>query len=487
MADYTQILEEVCKEFRKATSDTLTESTRQEGARKCREDLISGFKAGHLSTYDRSWDFAKLFEQCVPAGIRQNVLADRGSDTLIESGIQAMSKTMFPEILGASVTIGVIELCQQAPYALASLVPVEPASPNQSEFYGFYDDVYGIVDDSEEELEETQFYGFNPPVKISTTRRGKKKFAHAITREMLAYDGVELVRQMMRNGAKRMTHHRNGKLARALFGLWPYGANPYPYIKDDIPYQVAYTGQNASPYVNAIYGNKLDGTFRPFYMLEDMMDRQVNPYTGQPMNCSYPDIIVMDGAAADLARMGLGLVKIAYDLPSGPANFLVNNVSQDPTDRVFPASAGTRVETDRQSSLQFGRVFSDRYLRQIMTQWYQDVVKLSAADAKEATHQTYAAVDLGRVIRWAQEWPQETLERTGTDTWEYFNQEIVYAIKYMEKADPVIVDPQGMIVNWPDLTQFTLTNFLAAYNSSNGTVAQISGISTAADANKFWR
>ena len=52
-------------------------------------------------------------------------------------------------------------------------------------------------------------------------------------------------------------------------------------------------------------------------------------------------------------------------------------------------------------------------------------------------------------IGWAQEWARETLERVGPDTWEYFNQEIVFAIKFMEKSGPYWKDPRHLKIYKP--------------------------------------
>lgn len=495
MAD-TDIMLEACNSFKKhvAAPDKKPE-TRRENFLQFRKDLLEGFRAGHISTADYSWDFYKMYEQIVPKEIRRDVSDPNASNDLIEHGMNAMTSTMFPELFGTAVTIGMLELTNRAPFNLSGYCGQERANCQQKDFYGFVD-LQDIVDDSEAELEETQFYEFAGPTKLSQTKRSKKKFAHAMTREMLCVDGVELIRQMMRNGSEKLQRHRNKRLGQVLFGMYPYGVNPFPFIKDDTPWRSHYTGQNSgSPWINAMIGNKLDGSFRPFYFIEAMLDDQLDPYTNNPISYNYPDILVMDGMAADKARMGLGMVRVEWGLPGAPSGLAIRssgNPSFDMADPTSNSKSGPyqsgqtpRLTQDRNSGINFSRILTDRYLRQTMRQWYQDVLKLSAADATEATHQTYAVGDLTS-LRWMVEWPEETLERQGPSTWEYFNQEVLYSIKFMEKADPMWINPHGIIINWPDLSQFTTTSLEAAYNATTGTVAKITGLTNNATANKFW-
>lgn len=489
MAD-NEIMLEACGNFKKFVADeSKRPEVRKQNFSQFRDDLLEGFRRGHISTYDKSWDFHRMFEEIVPADARKALTDKNSSQTLIEHGMDAMTSTMFPELFGVTTTVGMLELCNPAPYNLSGYCGTATAGCNQTDFVGMYD-IGQVVDDSEQELEETQFYAVGGSVKISQLKRSKKKFAHAMTREMLCADGIELIRQMMRNGSMRLMKHRNRKLAQALFGLYPYGQNPFPFIKDDIPYRSHYTGQNSGfPWVNAMIGNRLDGSFRPFYFIEEMLDEQKDPYTNQPVNCTYQDILVMDAMAADKARMGLGMVKLEWNLPGAPTNAALRDASgtalSDPSAMFNSSSA--RLTQDRTSGLNFSRILTDRYLREAVRTWYMDVLKLSAAHASDAAHNTYAVGDFSS-LKWVTEWPEETLERQGPDTWEYFNQEVLYSVKFMEKADPMWTNPHGVIINWPDLSTYTLTNFFAAYNASTGTVAKITGVDsgTASTANLFW-
>lgn len=484
------MLQETVKLFKSCVTEGNSQARNLENFSRLREDLIEGYRAGHLSTYDHSWDYAKMYEMIVPDGVRKDIKTAPWGSTVMENAIGAMTSTMFPELWATTTTIGMYEVANKSPYNFAGYCGSRTEAPGKTLDVRLVDDA-DIVDDSEAELEETQFYGLGRTVNFGRIRRGKKKFAHAMTREMLDHPGAGLVRQAMNEGSMRLLKHRNRQLAKAVFGLFPYGVNPFPHIMNGTSYRSHYVGRSGSgaPWSNAMIGNKLDGTMRPFYNIETFLDSMPDHITGDPVSTMLNDIFVMDALAADKARLGLGLVKIAWDAPANSAATINGAVVADPIAARFgTVTTGTpRIEADAQTQVQFGRVLTDRHVRALVKQWYMDVVKLSAADATEATHQTYAAGSLN-ACPWVNEWPEEKLERAGNDTWDYFNREVIYMVKYMEKADPNWDRPRDLVINWPDLSQFTLTNFFAAYNSTNGTIAKITGVSsgTASTANLFW-
>ena len=476
-------LKEAITDYQKNVLCEENPAGRQARYDKWKQGVWSASRVGHVRI-DNTVDWYKLYETIVPnRAIRDGVQSE--SMTQMEEAVTAMASTMFPQIFANMVTVGMLQTCPQADYNLPNVFGTTTAGCGTMDFYGFRD-VYDIVDDCEPELAELKFYGLCPPLKISQTRRCKKRFAHALSREMLCVNGIELIQQMINNGSVKLRRHRTYVLAEAFAQLYPYGENRFPFVQDDMPWKIFYSGGNGAPWINATVGNKLDGTWRPFDLLERFIDEAVDPYTGEPVTCTYPDLMVMDGNAYNKAVMGQRSFEVEFPLPEGGAALPWGGVYQDPTDEIY--GNGTTLRQTKVTGLPFGNIYTDRYLRQSMKRWYEEVLFLSAADAAAAAHQTWFAGNFRNSLVWATEWPEERLVRQGPNTWEYFNQEIIYMVKYLEKADPMWVAPWGVIANFPDLEQFSsVTNMVTAYHASTGTVAQIPGLTNAATANVFWQ
>lgn len=287
--------------------------------------------------------------------------------------------------------------------------------------------------------EETPYKGVCPPNKLTLPKRCKKKFAMGITREMLCYDVNNQIRNLMRTGGEVAALHNSKLVLKMMFSLHKKGANPWPYIQDDVPYDTYF--KTATPWCNRLEANTLDGSYAPFNALETVIELMRDPFTGEPVNCSFKDILVTTLAARQKALVGLGPMSIEFS--SAPDTY----------------GADEKITVQRPADQRFGRVIYDRYAFDLLIDWYESVAGVSSANehalAKTAAGGTYLVGDFKQAFAWTVEWPFETLERQGTDTREYFDQEIIYQVKYLWKAAPMVKNPRAVIQCVPTVSGYT--------------------------------
>lgn len=431
------LTEELLKDFDK--TQKAPESKRKEAVASMCNDMREGYMGKQYSLINEV-DFEKL----VRHGFGESGFADlRVGGKVAEAAIDVTSATAFPDLLATSLTVGMLEFCENAPMTAMNLVSQINMGCGQTEFYGYHP-VGDIVDDEcMNEQSETPYKGICPPDKITPPQRCKKKFAMGIAREMLCYDVNNQIQNLMRTGAEIANLH-NGKIVlRHIFGLNAPGRNANPFIYNDTAYDPYYISGGAGPWENRMVDNNLDGTITPFEAIELFVDEQVDPWTGEPTMCNYSDVLVASIEARDLAMRGMNTMQLAFDVPAAVL------------DRVVIGGANPRAEGVTVGPKNFGTVTYDRYAKRQLQDFYEDVVLLDATDAKDAASKTYLVGDLRRAFAWAVEWPFETLERTGTDTREYFDQEIVWQIKYLWKAAPMTQTPWSVLSCVPDVTAYT--------------------------------
>lgn len=406
------------------------ESQRKDGMQRLCGDVTEGWQSKHFSVA-RELDFDKLMKECVSEPVREQLRSSNRD--LVEVGLDVMASTQFPNLLGTAISVGTFEYCQMAPNTIMNEVTMLNAGCGQEVFYGWHQIGDVVDDDCMDEKEMTPYKGICKPTKLTSPPRCKKKFAMGITREMLCFDVNSNIQNLMRTGAEVANLHNSKMMLRTMFALHRPGANPYPYIEDDIAYDT-YFKTTGSPWINRLDGNVLDGTYTPFNTVEFAAEDLRDPVTGEPVNCQFRDILVTSVAARDAAMRGLGPFSATFDK----------------TDTAY--GSNLKLTQDRPADSRFGRVIYDRYARDLLSAWYTDVVGLSAAGAKDGASKTWLVGDFKNAFGWVVEWPLETLERVGTDTREYWDQEIVYQIKYLWKAAPIVLNPRAVFQCVPTLS-----------------------------------
>jgi len=427
------ITENLVSDFQKVQK--TPESQRKEAMGSLCKDVLEGFNGKHFSVW-KDLDFDKLASSCVSEDVRSGLMS--GQDRLVESALDVMSSTQFPNLLGTAIKVGMWEYCAQSPMTIQNRVTQMTADCGQEVFWGYHPLGDIVDDDCLDEKEETPYKGICQPNKLTSPIRCKKKFAMGIAREMLCYDVNNQIQQLMRTGGDVIALHNGKLILRMLFGLHKEGANPWPYIQDDVPYDT-YFKTAGSPWVNCLENNPLDGTYTPFEAIELHAEDLRDPWTGEPVDCQFRDVLV---TSLDYKQKALrGLQPFSAEFDKTDANY------------------GSNLKlTQERPATEFGNVFYDRYARDQLQDWYENVVGLNAADSKDAAGKTYLVGDIASAFSWVVEWPLETLERVGTDTREYWDQEIVYQIKYLWKAAPMVVNPRAVIRCVPTITGYTSYN-----------------------------
>ena len=428
------ITEELISDFAKAQKSP--ESQRKEAVTGLCENIVEGMQGKHFSVLN-DVDFGKLVAESVPSDIRDALARNRAGDRGLSEALDVMASTSFPDLLGTTIQVGMWESCQQAPMTALSLIDQVQVGCGQTVTYGYHP-LGDIVDDEcLAEKEETPYKGVCPPNKITLPKRCKKKFAMGITREMLCFDVNNQIQKLMKTGGEVAALHNNKLVLKMLFGLHKQGANPWPYIMDDVPYDT-YFQTAGSVWENQLEENDLDATYTPFATLTGMIEDMRDPWTGEPIVCNFPDVLVCSLEQRQKALVGLGPMSIEYD---GPASYGSNE----------------KITVDPKHSWQFGRVLYDRYAIDLIQEWLEDVhgIAATAGLSRNEAEDFYLVGNFKDAFAWTVEWPFETLERSGTDTREYFEQEIVYQVKYLWKAAPMVKNPRSVIRCVPTVAGIT--------------------------------
>jgi len=425
------ITEERIADFQKAGN--APESQRKDAVQGICRDVVEGMRGNHFSVL-KDVDFDKIVAELVPSQAREWLRT--GDNRLVESALDVMASTQFPHLLGTTIQVGMWEASQQAPMTIANEVDQLNVGVGQTVVYGYHP-LGDIVDDEcLAEKEETPYKGVCPPNKLTLPKRCKKKFAMGITREMLAYDVNNQIQNLMRTGGEVAALHNGKLLLKMAFGMHKKNANPWPFIQDDVPYDT-YFKTAGSIWVNRIENNELDGTYTPFEAIELYKEALRDPWTGEPIVTEFRDILVVSRTAQQKALRGLGPFVATFDK----------------TDAAY--GSNLRIEQQRPANGEFGRVIYDRYAHDLLYDWMVNDMGVTTGNAAAAAPKYWLCGDLRRAFAWAVEWPFETLERTGTDTREYFDQEIVYQIKYLWKAAPMVKDPTAVISCVPTVSGIT--------------------------------
>lgn len=412
----------------------MPEARREIEVERIERLLESNWKLGRISVLDHI-DCEQLISDSFRGhwgDMRRVVLAESEqyrTPKIQEHLMDVMTSTQFANLLTTIIRFGVVERCELAPMELLSLVATNLRLSTGTTKVPKFRTTADVVDDCEAELKETQFYSIPSPNLITLPKACKKKFAMGYTREMLGVDPNGALRAEIDRHGEAMDLHIEKLLVDVMFGLYDTGtagANPFPYIEDDIEWHTYQTVGGGGPWENDITSNALDGTYLPFETLERIMEGQRDPYSGEPVVCGgMSKVLVTNMAARQLVFDALGTHTITRD---------------------FAFGTNGRVETVRPAGrwdLQPTDVYMSRYIHDRLTAWYQTTAGggLNLANATAAARNTWLYGDFSRAFALGTEWDRERITRGGTETYEYFTQEIIFSVKWMEKTTPAVLDP----------------------------------------------
>lgn len=349
---------------------------------------------------------------------------------------ETLSSDHFNNLLTTVIRYGAIEAAQNAPTPLMTIVNTSlRLVPGQVDL-PIVRTPADLVDDGVDEWEMVQYKGVPAPNMLRLPKAKKKRLAFRMSREMLAVDAIanQLIRSQIDAQGEAFNIHAEKQLSDAMFGLYDTAtasANPYPYILDGIQLNTFQT--SGSPWKNDVTGAALDGTQVPFEMLEKTIEAAVDPYSGEPADYARrPRIVVNNKAAAQFAMDALGVLRLIRDTTS------VGGSARQELDRAAGSSRFGVGDAD---------IVISRYIRPRLEAWLQTTAGGSnnSTDAATKAGTTWLYGDTERAFAFATEWDRETLTRSGTDTQQYFNDQTIYAIQWIEKTTPAVVDPIRVI------------------------------------------
>lgn len=344
---------------------------------------------------------------------------------------EAMASDNFSNLLTTVIRYGVIEAAELVPMPLRGLVNSSLRIAPGNVDVPVQRSVADIVDDGVAEWEPTLFKGVPTPNMVRIPKARKLRLAFRMSREMAAVDAVAntYIRNAIDAHAEAFNLHAEKLLADLMFGLYDTatpGANPFPHILDGIQYNTFTTG---APWTNDLTGAALDGTQVPFELLMKTIEGIVDPYSGELVDYGRaPKIVVNNENARQLAMDALGGVHLVRDTTS------VGGSARQELDRV---AGSTRF------SVGVNDIVVSRNVRPRLEAWLQTTAGGSnnANDAKTKAGTTWLYGDTMRAFAYGTEWERERVQRGGTDTPEYFQNETVLVVKWVEKSTPVVMDP----------------------------------------------
>lgn len=386
-------------------------------------------------------DFAQFFSDCYGNDWRDMSRAIRGIDeqyrhsSVQESLTAGMSSDQFVNLMTTIIRFGVIEQAELAPMELAKIVNSNLRLGPTTTKVPLIRTIADVVDDGAAEYEPTLSVGIPTPNLVTLPNARKMKFSIAITREMLDVDSAVngVIRQMIEGYGEAISLHMEKLLADLMFGLYDTttaGANPFPYVLDGIQYHTFTTG---APWSNDLTGAGLDGTQVPFELLLKQIEKATDPYSGELIDYQRnAKIVVATEAAKQLAYDALGVVRLIRDTSS------VGGSARQELDR---AAGSSRFEVSA------GDVVVGRHARPRLEAWLQTTAgggeNSTNAAIKAGTEWLYG--DTMKAFAIGTQWARERTQRSGNDTPEYFSQEVVFQVKWMEKSTPAVLSPQHVI------------------------------------------
>lgn len=387
-------------------------------------------------------DFQYLFEQACPESVRNAFSSgrmnerDTNGNTLREHVASTIKSSAFDALFDTCVMQIMRDFsCPETPFNLRDQVttPIE-LSCNQEKICEMpmpnLPDLCCMLED-----EPTPYYGLGDIRCWKTPQPCKIKFAFGFNREMLCVDPNGIVRQQIDRMVRWFDEMDEIALLKIIYGASTCGQGGFencrfPFIYNDVQYDLYQNAAAGAPWTN-LYA---DADFlitgccdAPFASLEALIEKNRDPDTGRPIDC-LNELQVMIPFWADRWKFmeTLGPKKVT-------STGCVNG----------DCTQGWEVDRGGRDGWSSSFLYS-RHALDVLTDFYltcHNPIAGSAAIAETWARATYAIGNFKRALGWGTEWALETLTREGTDTWEYWDREVVYQRKYLRKATPVILGP----------------------------------------------
>lgn len=390
-------------------------------------------------------DFRYIFENTCPESVRSAFASGKMNGdnadaiALKEHVASTIKASAFDRLFDTCVTQIFQDFsCPETPFGLRDRIttPIN-LSCNQDKICEFpmpeLPDLCCMKED-----EATPYYGVGNIRCWKTPPACKIKFAFGFNREMLCVDPNGVLRNQIDKMVRWFDEMDELALVKIIFGAEGCGIGGaencrFPFIYNDVQYDLYQNAAANAPWTN-LYADAdyaITGCCdAPLIALEALIEMQRDPDTGRPIDC-LDSLQIMIPFRADSWK---------YLESLGPARV----ISSDCT--VGDCTFGREVERRARDGWSSDLVTS-RHAFDVLVDFYLNCHNPNAANQAEAeswARATYAIGNFRRALGWGTEWGLETLTREGTDTWEYWDREVVYQRKYLRKATPVILGPWYM-------------------------------------------
>jgi hypothetical protein len=383
----------------------------------CPESVRKAFESGRMN--ENSADAHSLQEH-VASTIKSSAF-DRMFDTCMMQIMQDFSCPEAPFNLRDRITTPINLSCHQEKICEMPM----PEIP----------DLCCMVED-----EATPYYGLGDLRCWKTPKACKIKFAFGFNREMLCVDPNGVVRKQIDKMGRWFDEMDELALLKIIFGAEGCGIGGaencrFPFIYNDVQYDLYQNAAANAPWTN-LYADAdyaITGCCdSPLVALESLIEMQRDPDTGRPIDC-MDNLQVMIPFWSDRWK---------YLEMIGPKVITSTGCITG------TCTQGMEVNRAARDGWSTDLLYS-RHAFDVLVDFYTNChnpVAANAAQAEAWARATYAIGNFRRAIGWGTEWGLETLTREGTDTWEYWDREVVYQRKYMRKATPVILGPWYMVL-----------------------------------------
>lgn len=357
---------------------------------------------------------------------------------LVEN-MDAIKSGQFDKLLSTVINVGALETRDHADFGLIDCVRQIDVDCNRATITDL-PKIPDLADESKEE-ELTQYYGLDTPDCVDIPEPGKRKFAFAITREFVCRDPNGQLQNVLRQGEEALMMRKEKLIADYLINGYPIGSNGRPIVR--VPF--LYNGQRISPYQwiggGGPFENYVEGTLSGenalpcisrcdldvFCVIEELEECRLDPNTCEPLQCEGDlQIAVAMRKTAMFAQQLLGNASIERE-----------NTGDAKCPEKFTFTRGNREGWDQ-------NIKTSKYMRERLIKWYQQNCGLSREMAKKYAAKFWVAGRFQQALAWATEWDTEVLERQGRDTVEYWDQEIIWSIKYLTKSGLAVMRPDQL-------------------------------------------
>jgi len=394
---------------------------------------------------DRNPEFADLFGSM---GSDEYFRNDEHGEVLREDIVDALSMSQFEYFCDQCIRIGTYDECSgpnvDTILNMIGRMNVDCCTRDQwSNPTTITTEFPGLACYAEDET--TPIMGLEDPFKVCFPDRCKIKFFYALKREICGDVRSALI-SAINTAGDELDRNMAMQIVPLLFHAYKPGESPWNHCRDDIRYETYYPEDpvGANPWENRICRNTdFDGCSRKeFWALRKLMNRMKDFKTGKLIKCcDTMEIISADEFQADLIGDMLGAV------------------IQTSEGVVVPPGCQTRTQFNRGAVPGFNReVKFNEYITEFLELAYMNLFgpgtpeNWNEAQVRQAVSRSFVVGCPRAAFRVLVEWERETVERVAPNTLEYFENEIVWAKKWLEKWGLYVYNPQavGLILGLPD-------------------------------------